>query len=186
MFRCEHAILLASTSVWVHDDIIMAYYHTPYVGKGPKKMASTLKVHKWHTRDVDVRLVKGFHEHYQALSSASMSNGPLDVLESIAEVPDQQVAKTGKLSIFWLSFFIFFLLSVTVRQASTITTEAITTIQSQKNIINHGVLHWLPIACKELGMVGEFQTPMCLYACLYTPFFWIRQLRHRPEATKHV
>jgi len=33
--------------------------------------------------------------HYQVLTS-----GPLTSLESIAEVPDQQVAKTGKSSIF--------------------------------------------------------------------------------------
>ena len=39
-----------------------------------KKMAATLKVRKLHARNVDVRLVKGFHEHYQALSSASTIN----------------------------------------------------------------------------------------------------------------
>ena len=38
-------------------------------------MAATLKVCKLHARNVDVRLVKGFHEHYLALSSAAMSNG---------------------------------------------------------------------------------------------------------------
>jgi len=48
---------------------------TPYVGMAPKKMAATLKVCKWHGQNVDVRLIKGFHEHYQALSSASMNNG---------------------------------------------------------------------------------------------------------------
>jgi len=37
--------------------------------------------------------------------------GPLEVLESIAEVPERQVAETGKSSIFWLSSS-FFLLSV--------------------------------------------------------------------------
>ena len=42
--------------------------------------------------------------HYQVLPWAMR---PLDVLESIAEVPDRRVAKTGKSSIFWLlsSFF---------------------------------------------------------------------------------
>ena len=39
-----------------------------------KKMATTLKVHKWHARNVCVRLVNGLHEPYQALSSASMGN----------------------------------------------------------------------------------------------------------------
>ena len=60
--------------LWIRS-IIMAYGSTPYVGMAPKKMAATLKVHKWHARNVDVRLIKGFHEHYRALSSASMSNG---------------------------------------------------------------------------------------------------------------
>ena len=46
----------------------------PYVGMVPKKMAATLNVRKWHAWNVDVRLVKGFHEHYQALSRASMGN----------------------------------------------------------------------------------------------------------------
>ena len=32
--------------------------------------------------------------------------GPLTLLESITKVPDRQVAKTGKSSIFWLSFFL--------------------------------------------------------------------------------
>ena len=39
------------------------------------------------------------------------ASGPLTSLESIAKVPNRQVAKMGKSSIFWLSFF-FFLLSV--------------------------------------------------------------------------
>ena len=49
----------------------MAYGSTPYVGMAPKKMVATLKVHKWHAR----KSIKGFHEHYQALLSTSMSNG---------------------------------------------------------------------------------------------------------------
>ena len=53
---------------------IMAYGSTPYVGMTPKKMAATLEVHKCHTRNVYVRLVKGLYEPYQALPSASMSN----------------------------------------------------------------------------------------------------------------
>ena len=48
--------------------------------------------------------------------------GPLDVLESIAEVPDQQVAKTGQI-VYLLTFFFF--CQCNFRQASTITAEAI-------------------------------------------------------------
>ena len=47
------------------------------------------------------------------------------------------------------------------------------------NIINHRVLHSPPIDLKELGLAGDFQNYMCLYACLYMPFFGIRQLSHR-------
>ena len=96
--------------------------------------------------------------------------GPLNLLENIAEVPDQQVTKTGESSIFCLSSSV----SVTVSQASTIMAEAIATIQSRKSIINHQVLHSPPIACKELGMVGKFQNSnvlVSMYGCLYTPFF---------------
>jgi len=52
----------------------MAYGSTPYVGMTPPKNGGTLKVHKWHTWNVCVRLVKGLHEPYQALPSASMGN----------------------------------------------------------------------------------------------------------------
>ena len=128
-----------------------------------KKMAATLKVHKWHARNVDIRLVKGFHEHYQALSWAM---GPLGVLESITELPDWQVTKTGTLSIFWLLLLLLSSsVSVTVHQASMITAEAITMIQLQKNIINHLVLHSPPISRKELELVGEFQSSHVL-VCL--------------------
>ena len=53
---------------------IMAYGSAPYVGMTPKKMAAALKVHKWHVRNVCVRLVYGLYEPYQYLSSTSMSN----------------------------------------------------------------------------------------------------------------
>ena len=52
----------------------MASGSTPYVGMAPKKLAATLKVHKWHNQNVSVRLVKGLHDSYQALLSASMGN----------------------------------------------------------------------------------------------------------------
>ena len=53
-----------------------------------KKMVATLKVHKWHTWNVCVRLVEVLHEPYQALLSASMS---LNLLESIAEVDHHSI-----------------------------------------------------------------------------------------------
>ena len=54
---------------------IMAYGSTPYVEMAPKKNGSHIKVHKWQAWNVCVRLVKGLHEPYQALPSASMGNG---------------------------------------------------------------------------------------------------------------
>ena len=56
----------------------MAYGSTPSVGMALKKMAATLKVHKWHARNVTIRLVKGLHEPYQALLNASMGNGTIN------------------------------------------------------------------------------------------------------------
>ena len=56
----------------------MAYGSTPYVGMTPKKMAATIKVHKLHARNVYDRLVNGLYEPYQALPSASMSNGTVN------------------------------------------------------------------------------------------------------------
>ena len=41
-------------------------------------MAATLKVHKWHARNVYVKLVKSLYEPYQALPSASMSSGTVN------------------------------------------------------------------------------------------------------------
>ena len=52
----------------------MAYGSTPYVGMTPKKNGGHIEVHKWHARNVCVRLVNGLYEPYQALSSASMAN----------------------------------------------------------------------------------------------------------------
>ena len=59
----------------------MAYGSTPYVGMTPKKMVATLKVHKWHARNVCVRLVNGLYEPYQELSGASMANKTVNFAE---------------------------------------------------------------------------------------------------------
>ena len=75
------------------------------------------------------------------------ATGPLTSLESIAKVPDQQVTKTGKLSIF-SDFF----LSLSVSQASMIMAEAITMIQTRKNSINPFVLHSVLIVILALEL----------------------------------
>ena len=45
----------------------------------------------WYARNVCVRLVKGLHEPYQALPSASWTTGQLTLLKSIAGVTDWRV-----------------------------------------------------------------------------------------------
>ena len=137
----------------------MAYGSTPHVGLTPKKMAAALKVHKWHARNVSVRLVNSLHEPYQALPSASIGNGNITFAGKHHKVPDRQVAKTGKSSIFWL-------LSPSLSHASTITVEAITTIQTWKHGTNHWLLHSPPTVLKELGLVGVSSTLHVLVVCL--------------------
>ena len=76
--------------------------------------------------------------------------GPLNLLESIAEVTDGKSLKQANC----LSSDFFFLssVSVTVSQASTIMAEAITMIQTRKNSINHRVFHSLLIIIVELEL----------------------------------
>ena len=123
--------------------------------------------------------------HYQVLPWAT---GPLTSLESITKVPDQQVAKTGKSSIFWLSFF-FFSSVQTVSQDSMITAEAITTIQTRKNAINHWILHSLLIVILALELFfRDSQALRCQYLVLYAILLaWITLFiactpQPRPEA----
>ena len=54
---------------------IMAYYTC---GDDPQKMVDTLKVRKWHDCSDWVKSVKAQYEIYQALPSASMSNGTVN------------------------------------------------------------------------------------------------------------
>ena len=55
----------------------MAFGSTPYVGMVPKKNGGYIKSAQMTRSNVDAGLVNGLHEHYQALSSASMSNGTI-------------------------------------------------------------------------------------------------------------
>ena len=85
--------------------------------------------------------------------------GPLTLLEGIAKVPDRQVTKTGKSSIFLLSFLC---------HDSTITTEAITTIKTQTSNTNHWVLHSLLIVIIELELFfSDSQALQCERSVLY-------------------
>ena len=95
--------------------------------------------------------------HYRVLPWVT---GPLTLLESIAEVPARQVAKTIAKPLSLLKranrlssdFFLLSSVRETVSQASTITAEAITTIQTPKNSINHRVVHSLLIVIVELEL----------------------------------
>ena len=81
-------------------DNIMAYGSTPYVGMTPKKNGGHIKSAQMTRSKCLQRSVNGFHEPYQALSSTSMGNRTVNLLESIAKVPDRQSLKRAKSSIF--------------------------------------------------------------------------------------
>ena len=86
----------------IHEvgDIIMAYGSMPYVGMTPKKNGGHIKSAQMTRSKCLHRSVNGFHEPYQALSSTSMGNRAVNLLESIAKVPDRQSLKRAKSSIF--------------------------------------------------------------------------------------
>ena len=89
--------------------------------------------------------------HYRVLPWAT---GPLTLLESIAKVPDGQVAKTGKSSTDFIPSF--------VHHDSTITAEAILIIQMLKNSINHWVLYPILIVILELKLELFFSDSQAL------------------------
>ena len=65
-------------AIALHVDVYHDVRYTPYVGMTPKKMVATVKVDKWHVQNVYIRLVNGLYEPYQALPSASISNGTVN------------------------------------------------------------------------------------------------------------
>ena len=77
--------------------IIMAYGSTPYVGMTPKKNGDHIESAQMTRSKCLHRSVNGFHEPYQALSSTSMVNRTVNLLESIAKVPRPAIAKTGQI-----------------------------------------------------------------------------------------
>ena len=131
---------------WIGDPVnmkyIMAYGSTPYVGMTLKKNDGHIESCKWHARNICVRSVNVLHEPHQALSSGSMGDKTINFAGKHRKSTDRQVAKTGKSSIFWLSSF--------PHHDSTITAEAILTIQTRKNSINHWVLYPVLIVILEL------------------------------------
>ena len=72
----------------------MAYGSTPYVGMVPKKNGSHIKIAQMTCWKCRCKASISTIRHYR------VAMGPLSLLENIAEVPDQQVTKTGKSSIF--------------------------------------------------------------------------------------
>ena len=88
--------------------------------------------------------------HYRVLPWAT---GPLTLLESIAKLPDRQVAKTGK------SLTSFF-----VSHASTITVEAITNAKKRHRSL--GTVLFIVIIELEPFFSERSSTPM-LYLMLY-------------------
>ena len=116
------------------------------------------------TWNVCVRLVKGLYEPYQSLSSASMSNRAVNFFGKYRWKTRLASPKTGKSSIFWLRCS-----STTIRSMTT--TEAVTTIQTRKNSINHWLLHSPLIVVKKPELVsGDSQVTPHLYLPLYAIF----------------
>ena len=65
------------------------------VGMTPKKNGGHIKSAQMTRSKCLHRSVNGFHEPYQALSSTSMGNRTVNLLESIAEVPDRCQVNIG-------------------------------------------------------------------------------------------
>ena len=76
--------------------LIMAYGSTPYVGMTPKKNGGQIKSAQMTRSKCLHRSVNGIREPYQALLSTSMGNRTINLLESIAKVPDRQSLKRAK------------------------------------------------------------------------------------------
>ena len=103
--------------------------------------------------------------HYWVLPWAT---GLSTLLESIAKVPDRQVAKTSKSSIFWLLSFLI------LKPPSTITAKAITMVQTRKNSTNHWVLHSPLIVLNERTWTSRrFSGNPTLMLAAICHFAWI-------------
>ena len=95
---------------------IMVYGSTHICRDDPrKKMAATIKVHKWHTQNACVKLAKTSMSHITHYWVLSWATEPLSSLEHVADISDRQVTKMSKSSIFRLTDWLTdWLLSVTV------------------------------------------------------------------------
>ena len=78
---------------FAHSGDLPAYSNTLYVRMTPGKMEATLRVHRWHTRNVCVRLVNSLHKPYQALSSASMGNRAVNSAGKHWNFPAHEIAQ---------------------------------------------------------------------------------------------
>ena len=114
-------------------------------------------MHKWHTQNVCIRLVKGLHGPYQSLSSASISNRTIN----FAGEYHWNTYQTGK-SLKWADRLSSDFLSFCVSQAYTIAAEALYYDSNAKK--QHKSQGIALIVLKEFRLVSNSQvTPrLCL------------------------
>ena len=160
------------SSKTTNHDLIMAYTH---VGMTLKKMAATLKVHKWHARNVCIRSVKGFHQPYQTLPSASMANRTITFAGEYHSSTRPASHQNWQIVYLLTSFFLSFFLSLFLSHASTISVEAIKTIQAQKKW--HKSLGTLLTIYRDHStqtILQWFSSTLMLYLVLLRHFVWTK------------
>ena len=106
---------------------------------------------KAYVQNSALGIVTSIYEPYQWFSSVFIGEKTVSVARDHRWVPHRQVAKRAKSSI-------FFLLSSSFSQASSIITEAMTMSQTRRSGIFYGVLHAYQSAINELKVVQEWFT----------------------------
>ena len=106
---------------------------------------------KAYVQNSALGIVTSIYEPYQWFSSVFIGEKTVSVARDHRWVPHRQVSKRAKSSI-------FFLLSSSFSQASSIITEAMTMSQTRRSGIFYGVLHAYQSAINELKVVQEWFT----------------------------
>ena len=126
----------------------MEYSSAPYIGMAPKKNGCPI---------VRVQSDMDHTCHSRVFSTVTRL---LTLTESIAEVPNRQVAKL--VNCLQLSSFFW--------EHSTIMTEAITMIQSRRSATGSGLLHPHHSVLKQIKPFSRDSQALEASTCCYTPF----------------
>ena len=140
----------------------MEYGSTPYIGMAPKKWLPHCMCTKWYVQNSALDLVISFCGLYTCHSRVfSTVTRLLTLTESIAEVPNRQVAKLANRSFLLSSFF---------WDHSTTMTEAITIIQKRRSATGSGLLHPHHSVLKQIIPFNRDSQVLEASTCHYTPF----------------